>query len=115
MSRSIKFRAWDTIEKRWGESEYTTDDFFGDNFNPRPPKEFVFCQFIGLLDNNGKEIYEGDILKGGEHWDGDWNNSNFTVTYRDGCFFPFGAGDWEKESNAYEIIGNIYSNPELLK
>jgi hypothetical protein len=60
MSRQIKFRAWDKHLKTWtavNGFEFRRDGTL-DYFDHR----IVFQQYTGLLDNNGKEIYEGDVL-----------------------------------------------------
>lgn len=68
-------------------------------------------QFTGVLDKNGKEIYEGDILEIKDE------GVVFTkvVGFNNGMF---GAGNYTLafygEDNI-EIIGNIHDNPELLK
>ena len=79
-------------------------------------------QFTGLQDCNGKEIYEGDILKlqypinygfGGIH------NREIIVkiSFDNGSFWFSGEGftgcNWHFY-NEYEIIGNVYEHPELL-
>lgn len=76
-------------------------------------------QFTGLLDKNGKEIYEGDIL-----FDYDFNEM-VEVEYEEqlGAFIldkipTIGAVGYigSKDTELYcEIIGNIHDNPELMK
>ena len=102
--REIKFRAWDKDEARWRtfslfglaclELSWAFEDFEH------------WREFTGLLDTNGKEIYEGDIVS---FWDNYARREcKLAVEYRDqyASFNVSGEG--------YEIIGNIYENPELL-
>lgn len=75
-------------------------------------------QSTGLLDKNGKEIFEGDIII-----DAGWNIKQYTVKYEvdDAGFYPFsrpsfGGYEWENvDYKTSEIIGNIYEHPNLLK
>ena len=76
-------------------------------------------QYIGLNDKNGKEIYEGDILECtasnqsseimGVEWDNRFESAAFRVVDSDGY--------WDDFHNyaSFEVIGNIYDNPELFK
>lgn len=129
--REIKFRVWDKNKKamyndvyiKWlspelkRATEYTYNDF-GDlsflqlNDALKNDKEYILMQYTGLKDKNGKEIYEGDILKAKSQ-----GTEYIGKVYYDEAQW-FGAGDYlhhaVKNSNA-EIIGNIYSNPELIK
>ena len=67
-------------------------------------------QFIGLQDKNGKDIYEGDIIKTDQY-------SLFEVKFGEwncGCcsdVYGYDIGD----KHSMEVIGNVYDNPELLK
>ena len=78
-------------------------------------------QYIGLHDKNGREIYEGDILiQSFIDENGATNSSRpLVVKYIESQFVAEDIisgrlfGLW-KEIN-YDIIGNMYSNPELLK
>ena len=75
-----------------------------------------FMQYTGLKDNNGKEIYEGDICKCYDHPENIWSVTA-SVKYE--------QGEWKIEGSIIplpmygtawiEVIGNIYENPDLLK
>jgi uncharacterized phage protein (TIGR01671 family) len=83
--------------------------------------EFELIQFTGLLDKNGNEIYEGDIVE-------DQLTRKYTIEYSvDTCSFKlvkdFDSGNMLCNRGKFVlfdamnliIIGNIYENPELLK
>lgn len=82
-------------------------------------------QFTGLCDKNGKEIYEGDIVK---YFVYPWKNyfKIGAVKFGYGSFYLDGVQEWISDevwvndlsffnSNSLELIGNIYDNPELLR
>uniref|UniRef100_A0A6M3JSU8 Putative YopX protein n=1 Tax=viral metagenome TaxID=1070528 RepID=A0A6M3JSU8_9ZZZZ len=119
--REIKFRAWHEEEKKmW--ADVGTDGFGGiildtENMGLKPLKgKAIIMQFTGLLDKNGKEIYEGDIYCQEVWMFGDseglqvgeivYDTSRFCVKY------PWGASVLRFTG---EVIGNIYENPELLE
>jgi hypothetical protein len=73
---------------------------------------FVVEQFTGLLDKNGKEIYEGDIFN--------WEHNGVAVSCNnivDMADF-LGGHYWivhNRGKPEYEVIGNVHENPELLE
>lgn len=116
--RTIKFRFWSIHGKDMIDWNSINQDHLHDYLSL--DEDIVIpMQFTGLLDKNGNEIYEGDIIKSTTdfynvkkerttiiEWNNDIENDSF------GC--PITAGysilgyDWE-------IIGNIHENPELVK
>jgi hypothetical protein len=97
--RTIKFRAWrsDFEEMIYNEFHITAD---GAVYSFGLAPECVLMQFTGLLDKNGKEIWEGDLVLCEEEGE---------VTFNDGAFqvqFPDDA-EW-LNGLIVEVIGNIY-------
>jgi len=132
MNRELKFRAWDTLN-----NEMTVFKLF-----ERPTacygKNVVLMQYTGLKDKNGKEIYEGDVVKSSVCIDGtgceytgvgivkysEYGNRGYCLfdNYESGVEKSYPkhvldmmdfdlSGDYKRH---YEVIGNIYENPELL-
>lgn len=81
----------------------------------------TICQYTGLTDKNGKKIWEGDILEG--HLDDKfpedvtrekviWHESGWK-TEEPGCVDKEYLDEFDTEN--FEIVGNVYDNPELLE
>ena len=129
--RTIKLRFWCKNDKKmyvpdelFFDSDTNTitgtDDYASDG-SVHTDKCTVIMEYTGLKDKNGVEIYEGDIVKAKAH--GEYSESSCIgkIIYSDGvayqvvdkgnsCGLSLAWGGWE----SFEIIGNIYQNPELL-
>lgn len=112
--RQIKFRCWSKNDKKFLSADRPTHHFFirkdhkfTYHYLQFDEKLFDLQQFTGLLDKNGKEIYEGDIVQEGI--------GKCEVLWGVTGWDPFEyCGGGELNSKQCEIIGNIYENPELL-
>lgn len=106
--REVKFRAWNKAKNRMEYDVYKEYD--------------NLMQYTGLKDKNDKEIYEGDIIELGcgrgivnigecdFQTYGSMNQYSCICVYVE--YFNFEKEILRKESK-FEIIGNIYENPEL--
>jgi len=112
--RELKFRAWDKERKQFNTFELDNDAGFYNIFyraekSKYAKKDSDWMQYTNLKDKNGKEIYEGDIIKEIDH--------NLTIEWINNGFWCKG-GDGSNimpSEECREIIGNIYENPELLE
>jgi len=89
-------------------------------------------QYTGLKDKNGKEIYEGDILRNINHHENKKPFYNYHKVIFNNVYFGYSCINLSNESESllisgncqlfvyiknidFEVIGNIYENPELIK
>ena len=123
--RATKFRAWDENEKRMIYSEKREEKrFVGFGFyhdSGWDYNDFIFMQYTGLTDKNGKEIYEGDVVKFVNNLD---KISYYIVEWRkESCGFePYsdsidncGCCGTGLKGGETEVVGNILENPELTE
>ncbi|XGU47807.1 YopX family protein [Fusobacterium necrophorum subsp. funduliforme] len=123
--REIKFRVWDSLEKRFLiKNEKVSRGIFKDKLseivdfenyscqiNNSEDERYMFLQCIGMKDINDKEIYEGDIVRTfGESFVVFYSQEHVGYLLKDidGCLETI-------RSYRVEVLGNIYENPELLE
>jgi uncharacterized phage protein (TIGR01671 family) len=110
--RQLKFRAWNSIVERMSDP-HTLEELHKEDVQFW---NLTFMQYTGLKDKNGVEIYEGDyiydhighgVIEYAEKY------AAFRVNYRDDrCKWFYDYLDSEQAS--IEVIGNIYTDKELL-
>lgn len=136
--KRIKYRLWSEYEKRYlpiWDYAIKGDGYIIDFLNGvnNTCQDEVVEQYTGLEDENGKEIYEGDIIRA-QYYDGAQANnrcpakvvwSDFYLCFvarfkdarkEDGNTYlpeemPINAGNME----GVKVIGNIHENPELME
>ena len=119
--REIKFRAWDSKHKmvRLDVAAFSNGNFKYMNLHDEDVYNIdgdVLMQYTGLKDKNGKEIYEGDIVKSRPDFRGEIvfgkvdvffvETTAFLLKYKDSSIGGIGED--------VEVIGNKFENPELL-
>lgn len=132
-----KFRAWKKAGKELGRVGQITFELDGSvshvlfkgkflDFNV-PINEIILMQSTGLVDKNGKEIFEGDIVKRyrSPFFKAKWEYQIETVIKEEASLLlgrefgkNFGTIPFNSpfaKSVLLEVVGNIYENPELLE
>lgn len=125
MKREIKFRSWDKVEKKmyqdviWTGGHAKSKDETADFSIPEPFCELM--QYTGLKDKNGKEIYEGDIVKSTKEFN-EYTGLNseiyggykYEVKNNGWRFYLEPNSIYVPDLKSLEIIGNIWENGDLL-
>ncbi len=149
-----KYRAWDSAKKEMFKDTFAITEsgqvVVVEQESVASSPDYVFVEHLvimqstGLKDKNGKEIFEGDILKFNDEWneychegyvDGSVEGVNYVEVVKGEACFEFGKTRYPESSLfiymedehlsfaelvkdkdfEFEIIGNIYKNPELLE
>jgi uncharacterized phage protein (TIGR01671 family) len=120
MDREIKFRAWDKVNKRiisW--EKFTKSNYPLNLFSHIQDYYWEMMQYTGIKDKNGKEIYESDIVKNRDEIRlVKWRNYGFSfipIKNAIGIMTCVSGRKRQNKTSTFEVIGNIYENPELLE
>lgn len=118
--RFFKFRAWNNSKCEWvdhneflNEPEVSATVLLPSIFE-FTHDDWVIQQFTGLIDKNGKEIFEGDVIKYRRFGKNEYALAE--VTFSDAAFYAdYMLSDLMVFSVfETEIIGNVFENPNLL-
>lgn len=143
--RELKFRVWDTSQEDWLHDcmlketvfgctsgyKHNSERGFAELHQNKDHLEYSIEQYTGLKDKNGKEIYEGDIVKYLSYQKEYTGQVVFDfVDDSEGYYVEkhYGWGIWRDDYNTslgdyadnnmkcelIEVIGNIHENPELI-
>lgn len=122
MKERFKFRVWDKISKKMATPHAIIEEspaFFTleHGYIIPKPDDIVLMQCSGLKDKTGKLIYEGDIVN---YESAETNLLSVIIEWQ-----SYEAAFWLKDKNGicssicdcadFELLGNIYQNPELIK
>ena len=118
--RELEFRAWWKDTKRFLDCDEWYMTCSGAKYlhyavMPYKDDNFIIEQYTGIKDENGKEIYEGDVVRYAirpsrttvvEWWSGE--EEYYPCCTTSGFALPY-------SEDGYEVIGNIHENKELLE
>lgn len=127
--RELKFRVWDNENKSYDDPysyayyALTQDgglDFYchGDHMKEANPDVYFIEQYTGLKDKNGKEIYEGDVVRVVRSYGYGFlpkgAKAKIEFDEKELCYKLRGQGEFRLTAKKeLEVIGNIHENPEL--
>jgi uncharacterized phage protein (TIGR01671 family) len=120
--RKVKFRGYSNETKKWYYGNYeklgdVSSIVYSEKHMPRRRLRIIVDpesvgEWTGLQDRHGKDIYEGDIIKG--NLDSERMNLITSVEFESGSFMGH-TGAYLSSYYNVQVIGNIYEHPELLE
>jgi len=119
MNRQLKFRVWDKLAERMIYPHNDNQQHFIIDLNGRfhnlqngsGGDDYVIQQYTGLTDSKGKEIYEGDLIRGMF----DFGPAGFSELMLPVCWHNIDGYQWNYwKLSTIEVVGNAFEDKELL-
>ena len=123
----MSFRVWDTAQREMYYSDSPISGSFAilsgghvvfinrDGYAETLPHRVIALQNTGLKDKNGVDVYEGDVVEIPDYY----NGIGVVIYAALGFVLDDGKGgicdEWLHWENSLKVVGNIHSNPELIK
>jgi uncharacterized phage protein (TIGR01671 family) len=118
LKRALEFRAWSPKNKRMYYEDKEAHGNMASFLFYNVGEDDHLLQFTGLLDKNGKKVFEGDIVKASAY-----SPQHYLIQFIEGGFAAFAKDTFPIDINhfypsngcMFEVVGNFYTHAYLLE